>query len=164
MKSEVYNIDQMGHITEMVGNRDGSGAAQDTRKVVYKAFAVKDGLETSKIKTMVWNLYRPLDDLFQSDLIVKGDVTTPKVFRIYNNSESVRAMCWYIEGSKSGIVFDALQTTVDRHNLKDYIDKIATKPYVLIIGHEHGDHDAQVPAFLDAGIDVYMNDRGWASV
>jgi glyoxylase-like metal-dependent hydrolase (beta-lactamase superfamily II) len=163
MESEVYNIDQMGHIQEMVGSRGGTGATQNTREVVYKAFAVKDGKKSS-VKTMVWNLYRPLDHEFQSDLLIKGDATTPRVYRVFNDSESVRAMCWFIEGPQKGIVFDALQTTVDRHNLKDYIDKLATKPYVLIVGHEHGDHDAQMPAFLDAGVEVYLNERGWSSV
>ena len=164
IQSEVYDIDKLGHITEMVGNRDGSGAAQDSREVVYKAFAVKNGLKTSSVKKMTWQLYRPLDDEFQSDLIVKGDTRTPKVYRVYNNSESVRAMCWYIEGPERGIVFDALQTPVDKHNLKDYIDKIATKPYILVVGHEHGDHDAQMPAFLNAGIETYLNNRAWSSV
>jgi hypothetical protein len=164
MASEVYNIGTMGHIQEMIGNRSGSGADQDTRKVVYKAFAVKEGMKTSSIHTMVWNLYRPLDHDFQSDLLIKGDATTPRVYRIYNDSETVRAMCWFIEGPQKGIVFDALQTTVDKHNLKEYIDKLATKPYILIVGHEHGDHDAQVPAFLNAGIDVYINNRGWVSI
>jgi hypothetical protein len=154
----------MGHIQEMVGNRDGSGAILDKRDVVYKAFAVKNGLKKSSVKTMVWHLYRPLDDDFKSDLIVAGNKTTPKVYRIYNNSESVRAMCWFIEGPESGIVFDALQTTVDKHNLKEYIDKIASRPYVLVIGHEHGDHDAQIPAFVSAGIGTYLCNRGWASV
>lgn len=164
MESEVYDIDQMGHITEMVGNRDGSGAVQDTREVIYKAFAVREGMEPGPVRPLVWNLYRPLDAEFQSDLIVEGDATTPRVYRVYNDAESVRAMCWYIEGPDRAIVFDALQTTVDRHNLKDYIDEIATKPYILIVGHEHGDHDAQVPAFLDAGIEVYLNERGWAAI
>jgi hypothetical protein len=164
LESEVYDIDQLGHIPEMVGNRSGTGASSDTREVVYKAFAVKDGYKTGEIKTLVWPLYRPLDDVFQSDLIVGGNDTIPTVYRVYNNSESVRAMCWYIEGPERGIVFDALQTTVDKHNLKEYIDKIVTKPYVLIVGHEHGDHDAQMPAFIDAGIETYLNERGWASV
>ncbi len=162
LESEIYDIDQMGHIAEMVGRRDGSGATEDSREVVYKAFAVKESLQ-SPVKTMIWNLYRPLDDVFQGDLIVEGDDKTPKVYRVYNNSESVRAMCWYIEGPERGIVFDALQTTVDKHNLKEYIDKIATKPYILIVGHEHGDHNAQMPAFINAGIEVYLNARGWAA-
>ncbi len=164
LESEVYDIDEMGHIQEMVGSRDGSGAVQDTRRVVYKAIAVKDGEIVSPVHTMTWDLYRPLDDVFQSDLIVEGDATTPTVYRVYNDSESVRAMCWYIEGPERGIVFDALQTPVDKHNLKEYIDGIATKPYILIVGHEHGDHDAQMPAFIDAGIDTYLSERGWPSV
>jgi len=32
---------------------------------------------------------------------------------------------------------------------------------VLVIGHEHGDHDAQAPNFLAAGVEVYLNRRGW---
>ena len=164
MESEIYDIGQMGHIAEMIGNRGGSGATSDTREVIYKAFAVKEGMETSPVNTMKWKLYRPLDDEFQSDLIVEGDEKTPKVYRVYNDSESVRAMCWFIEGPDKGIVFDALQTSVDRHNLKDYIDKLATKPYILVIGHEHGDHDAQMPAFIDAGIETYLCNRGWSSV
>lgn len=164
LNSKMYNIGTMGHIMEMVGNRDGSGASQSRREVTYKAFAVKEGLKSSRIKELKWKLYRPLDDVFKSDLIVKENKTNPKVYRIYNDSESVRAMCWYIEGPERGIVFDALQTTVDKHNLKEYIDKIATKPYVLIIGHEHGDHDAQMTAFIDAGIETYMNIRGWQAV
>jgi len=163
MESEIYDIDQMGHIMEMIGSRGGSGAEKDTREVVYKAFAVKEGSKNSTIRKMVWNLYRPLDHEFQSDLIVEGDETTPTVYRVYNDAETVRAMCWFIEGPESGIVYDALQTTVDKYNLKQYIDKLATKPYVLIIGHEHGDHDAQLPAFLEAGVEVYLNNRGWES-
>ncbi|HYQ57804.1 MAG TPA: cadherin-like beta sandwich domain-containing protein [Draconibacterium sp.] len=164
LESEIYNLDQMGHIAETIGTRGGSGASEPTREVVYNAFAVKDGVETSSVNTMNWDLYRPLDDVFQSDLIVKGDEKTPKVYRVYNDSESVRAMCWFIEGPESGIVYDALQTSVDRHNLKAYLDQIATKPYILIIGHEHGDHDAQLPAFLNAGIETYVNKRGWSAI
>ena len=71
LESEVYDIDQLGHIPEMVGNRSGSGASSDTREVVYKAFAVKEGIKTSSKKTFIWELYRPLDDVFKSDLIVR---------------------------------------------------------------------------------------------
>jgi len=122
-------------------------------------------MEPSPIQTFVWHLYRPVIDDFKSDLILKGTTTSPTVYRLYNDSESVRPMAWYIEGSKSGIVFDALQTPTSSKNLKEYVEKnIATKPFVLIIGHEHGDHTAQAKNFLDAGIDVYANKRGWSTL
>ncbi|MEZ5072492.1 MAG: cadherin-like beta sandwich domain-containing protein [Bacteroidales bacterium] len=164
LESEVYDLATMGHIAEMVGSRDGSGATADTREVCYKAFAVVEGRKSSPVNTMVWTLHRPLDDVFRSDRIVEGDEQTPTVYRVYNNSESVRAMCWFIEGPERGIVFDALQTPVDKHNLKEFIDGLTDKPYILVVGHEHGDHDAQMPAFLDAGIETYLCRRGWASV
>ena len=74
-------------------------------------------------------------------------------------------MAWYIEGQDKGILFDALQTAPDQANLKDYVDtNIAKKPYVLVIGHENGDHDAQAPNFLNAGVDVYANKRQWRAL
>jgi glyoxylase-like metal-dependent hydrolase (beta-lactamase superfamily II) len=95
---------------------------------------------------------------------VEGTFTAPTVYQVYNDSESVRAMAWYIEGPERGILYDALQTSVDVRNLKDHIDTIATKPYICILGHEHGDHAAQAPAFIEGGIDVYANNRGWAAM
>ena len=34
MESEIYDIGQMGHIMEMIGNRSGTGADQDSREVI----------------------------------------------------------------------------------------------------------------------------------
>lgn len=161
--SNEYVLSVNGHISELVGLRSGELDAPDNY-VVYKAIAVKDG-KVSPVQTFRWHLYRPMDGDFQYKQIKEKAATCPAVYEIFRDNESVRAMAWYIEGEESGIVFDALQTPVNVENLKDYIDEnIATKPYISIIGHEHGDHDAQVPNFIEGGIDVYLNQRGWASV
>ena len=158
--SMVYTVTSKGHINEML-----SGSQLPERDVVYKAIAVRDGLAASPVQTFTWRLYRPRVAPFQHLLIQPKTATSPAVYRICNDAESVRAMAWYIEGQKSGVLFDALQTAPDAANLKEYLDKnIAKVPYSLIIGHEHGDHDAQAPNFLKAGIPVYVNQRGWRSL
>lgn len=157
--SEVYTVKSKGHINESL-SRD----QLPERDVVYRAIAVKKGMATSPQRTFTWHLYRPVLDDFQHRMVLEKTATRPAVYQIYNDSESVRAMAWYIEGQDKGILFDALQTNAETLNLKDYLDEnIARKPYALVIGHEHGDHDAQAPNFLKAGVDVYMNKRGWAT-
>ena len=158
--SAVYTVAAKGHINEMLG-----GNQLPERDVVYKAIAVKTGLAASPVQTFTWRLYRPRTAPFQHLLIQPKTATSPAVYRICNDAESVRAMAWYIEGQKSGVLFDALQTAPDAANLKEYLDKnIAKAPYMLIIGHEHGDHDAQAPNFLKAAVPVYANQRGWRSL
>jgi len=163
VKSKKYNLLANGHISELVGSRSGESTSPD-RDVTYKAIAVKEGYETSPVMTYTWRLNRPLTANYQNLQIMKKTATSPDVYRICNDAESVRAMAWYIEGPNSGIIFDALQTSASSDkNLKTYVDTLATKPYICIIGHEHGDHWAQAPNFLKAGIDVYLNERGWSS-
>ncbi len=158
--SAVYSVATKGHINEMLSNAQLPG-----RDVVYKAIAVKDGMAISPMQTFVWHLYRPVVDDFQHLLIQAKTATSPAIYRICNDSESVRAMAWYIEGQDVGIMFDGLQITDNIKNLKEYVDKnIATKPNFMIIGHAHGDHWAQAPNFLHAGVDVYCNERGWSSL
>lgn len=157
LDSPVYTVASRGYINEML-----STAQLPERDVVYKAFAVKEGMAASPVQTFVWHLYRPKTADFQHTLIQEKTATSPAVYQIFNDSESVRAMAWYIEGQNEGIVFDALQTAPNVANLKEYVDRhMATKPYFLVIGHEHGDHDAQAPNFLNAGLAVYANHRGW---
>lgn len=158
--SEIYTVESKGYINEMLSNDQ-----LPERDVVYKAFAVKDGMVPSPVQTFTWHLYRPKVSDFSYSLIMEKTLTSPAVYQIYNNAESVRPMAWYIEGQNRGILFDALQTPATDKNLKEYIDKnIAKKPYSVVIGHTHGDHDAQAPNFLKAGVDVYINERGWADI
>jgi len=163
--SPVYTVETKGHIMEMIGTRGGGPdePVPTDRVVTYKAIAFKDGMAASPVQTFVWNLHRPLMDDFQVLQLEKKTSVSPAIFRICNDSESVRPLAWYIEGPNSGIVYDALQTPADKKNLKTFVDGFATKPYILIIGHEHGDHDAQAMNFMNAGVDVYLNERGWAS-
>lgn len=162
--SEVYTVETKGHIMEMIGTRGGGPdePVPTDRVVTYKAIAFKDGMAASPVQTFTWNLHRPLIDDFQVLQTEKKTSVSPAVYRICNDSESVRPLAWYIEGPNSGVLFDALQTPADKKNLKTFVDGFATKPYVLIIGHEHGDHDAQAMNFMNAGVDVYLNERGWA--
>jgi len=158
--SEIYTVESKGHINEML-----SANQLPERDVVYKAFAVKEGMVPSPVQTFTWHLYRPKESDFSHSLIMEKTPTSPAVFQIFNDADSVRPMAWYIEGQERGILFDALQTPATVKNLKEYIDRsIATKPYSVVIGHTHGDHDAQVPNFLKAGVDVYINERGWADI
>jgi glyoxylase-like metal-dependent hydrolase (beta-lactamase superfamily II) len=158
--SAVYTVAAKGHINEMLNDRQ-----LPERDVVYKAIAVKTGMTPSPMQTFIWHLYRPKTAPFQHLLIQEKTATSPAIFRICSDAESVRAMAWYIEGQKSGILFDALQTPPGTANLKEYIDKYLAKvPYSLVIGHEHGDHDAQAMNFMNAGIEVYANQRGWRTL
>lgn len=158
--SEIYTVASKGHINEML-----SPAQAPKRDVVYKAIAIKAGLAASPVQTFTWHLYRPATAEFQHLLIREKTATSPAVYRICSDAESVRAMAWYIEGQDMGLCFDALQTPYNVSDLKAYIDKnIAKKPNFVVIGHEHGDHDMQAPNFMKAGCDVYLNERGWAAV
>jgi len=163
VNSQKYNLLVNGHMAELVGDRSGA-STNPNRIVTYKVIAVKEGYATSPVMTFTWNLNRPLTADYQNLKIMEKTATSPAVYRICNDAESVRAMAWYIEGADSGIIFDALQTSASsNYNLKNYVDKLATKPYKCIIGHEHGDHWAQAPNFLKAGVDVYLNERGWSA-
>ena len=156
---KVWDVAKNGYINEMI-----SGSSS-TRDVVYKAYSMKEGLITSPVQTFTWHLYRPSTAPFASKKILEGTATSPTVYEIWNDSESVRAMAWYIEGPERGILFDNLQTSAGTRNLKIYVDQnLATKPYIDIVGHAHPDHDAQVGNFISAGVDTYSNIRGWSSL
>ncbi len=160
MDSEIYTVATQGHINEMLSNSE-----LPEKDVVYKAAAMKSGMQDSAVKTYTWHLYRPVVDDFQADLVLEATETSPAVYRVYNDSESVRAMAWYIEGSERGVLFDALQTMPAMVDLKTFVDEqIATKPNFLIVGHSHGDHSAQMMSYLKAGADVYINKRGFAPI
>ncbi|MGB9841011.1 S-layer homology domain-containing protein, partial [Thermovenabulum sp.] len=157
---QIYTVEDDGHIKEDYPQNEHT-------YVMYKAVAVKDGMAMSPVQTFVWHLYRPRPENanFGHTLILEKTETSPAVYSIYNDSESVRPMAWYIEGNEKGLLFDALQTNASIKNLKEYIDaNIATKPYILVIGHSHIDHVAQIANFVKAGIEVYCNKRGWSSL
>ena len=163
--TQIYTVDEDGYIKEDYGNYS------DTY-VTYKVVAVDAEGNQSAVKTYKWHLQRPINDTFsdeardyQHTLIRKGTATSPTVYQICRDAETLRPMAWYVEGSEGGIVVDALFTSVSTQwNLKEYVDTFATKPYVLVVGHAHPDHDMQIANFLAAGIPTYCNDRGWQSL
>ncbi len=167
-----YDVTATGHIQELVGDRSGAKGPQPYRLVTWKTVAVKDGLAVSPVRAFKWNLVRPWQSLYGSDVIEQGNFDpakgpiAPKVTRMYSDYESVRAMSWLIEGPQSAIVFDALQTTWNSTDqtggtLYDKVRTLTSKPLKLVIGHAHGDHFAQTQNFLDAGVAVYANQRSW---
>ncbi len=159
-KSPIYTVATNGHINEMLSTQQ-----LPERDVVYKAFAAKPNMKASPVRTFTWHLYRPKIAEFNHRLLIEKSATRPAVFQIWCDAESVRAMAYYIEGQERGVCFDALQTPPEQANLKEYIEKnMATKPFSLVIGHEHGDHDAQLMNFLKTGLDVYANNRGWSTL
>ena len=170
-----YDVTATGHIQELVGDRSGAKGPQPYRLVTWKTVAVKDGLAVSPVRTFKWNLVRPWQSVYGSDVIEAGNFDpaagpiTPKVTRMYSDYESVRAMSWLIEGPQSAVVFDALQTpwnSTDQTGgtLYDKVRTLTSKPLKLVIGHAHTDHFAQAQNFLSAGVPVYANSRSWNSL
>lgn len=134
--------------------------------VRVKAVAVKAGMTKSAVREFSWVIYRPKVAPFEAKLVHAGTATTPKVWRIYNLSESVQANAFYVEGSTRGMLVDALELDVagnassynpGGYNLKTFLDGIASKPYDVFIGHYHGDHAAQMANFINANINCYVS-------
>ncbi len=169
-----YDVAATGHIQELVGDRSGAKGPQPYRAVTWKTVAVKNGLAVSPVRTFKWNLVRPWQSTYGADVIDAGNFDpaqgpiVPKVTRMYSDYESVRAMSWLIEGPQSAIVFDALQTPWNSPDqtagtLYDKVRTLTSKPLKLIVGHSHTDHVAQAQNFLNAGVPVYINQRGWSA-
>ncbi|WP_153111844.1 cadherin-like beta sandwich domain-containing protein [Propionivibrio limicola] len=136
------------------------------RTVRVKAVAVKSGMKASAVREFSWVIYRPKNSPFEAKLVHAGSATEPKVWRIYNLTESVQANAFYVEGSTRGMLVDALELDVaggatsynpGNYNLKTFLDSIATKPYDVLIGHYHGDHSAHMVNFTSAGINCYVS-------
>jgi len=79
------------------------------------------------------------------------------VWKINNPAEYFQAFVFYIEGSTRGLVFDAGEYGYQKANLKAFIDTLATKPYDLIVGHNHSDHAEQIYNFTSAGVTLYAS-------
>jgi glyoxylase-like metal-dependent hydrolase (beta-lactamase superfamily II) len=167
-----YDVTATGHIQELVGERSGAKGPQPYRLVTWNTVAVKNGVAVSPVRTFKWNLVRPWQSLYGAEIVEPGNFDplqgpiTPKVTRLYSDYESVRSMSWLIEGPQSAIVFDALQTPWNSTDqtagtLYDKVRTLTSKPLKLVIGHAHGDHNAQSQNFLDAGVPVYANRRSW---
>lgn len=129
----------------------------DFRLYRLKAVAKKDGLVTSAVQTFTWNIVRPRTGAFQAKLVHAATDTSPTVWKINNPAEYFQAFVFYIEGSTRGLVFDAGEYGYLKANLKTFIDTIATKPYDIVIGHNHPDHAEQIYNFTSAGIKLHAS-------
>jgi len=132
-------------------------SSTDSRLYRLKAVAMKNGLAASAVQEFMWNIVRPNVGAFQAKLAHAGTSTSPTVWKINNPAEYYQAFVFYIEGSTRGIVFDAGEYGYQKANLKSFIDTIATKPYDLVLGHNHPDHAEQVFNFTSAGITMYTS-------
>ena len=129
----------------------------DSRLYRLKAVTKKDGLKTSAVQTFIWNIVRPNVGAFTARIAHVGTATSPTVWKINNPAEYFQAFVFYIEGSKRGLVFDAGEYGYQKANLKAFIDTIATKPYDIIVGHNHPDHSEQIYNFTSAGVTLYAS-------
>ena len=136
----------------------------DYRLYKLKAVAKKDGMTASTVQSFTWNIVRPRVGAFQSKLIHAGTDTSPTVWKINNPAEYYQAFVFYIEGSTRGLVFDAGEYAYDKANLKTYIDTLATKPYDIIVGHNHPDHAEQIYNFTSAGVTLYASEIEKAAI
>ncbi|MDR1708475.1 MAG: cadherin-like beta sandwich domain-containing protein [Candidatus Accumulibacter sp.] len=153
------------------GARIYASPDNQTRPIIIrvKAVAKKNGMQVSGVREFVWNIFRNADMPFEAKLVHAATATTPAVWQVYNVSEMVQANAYYIEGTTGGIIFDFLQYTYtgsvgSNEGMKPFVDSLATKPYVGILGHNHGDHVAQIGSFTDNGITMYATPHNKAQL
>lgn len=124
--------------------------------VEAEAYATKDGMSDSPVSRFIWRIDRPAWHDFATDKLHEGDENYPTVYRFFDNFQ---AAAYYIEGSKLGVLYDGLMPTNTSTSLIDRVRKLATKPFVFVLGHNHPDHKgAMANAYAD-GLDIYMCDR-----
>lgn len=124
--------------------------------VEVECYATKEGLADSPHTTFIWRIDRPAWHDFVIDKLHEGTDDYPTVYRFFDNFQ---AAAYYIEGSKSGILYDGLMPTNTTTSLIDRVNEIATKPYIFVLGHNHPDHKGALSYAYNAGMDVYMCDR-----
>ena len=124
--------------------------------VEVQCYATKSGMQNSPVTDFKWLIERPAWHDFAHDVLHEGDANYPTVHRFFDNFQ---AAAYYIEGSESGILFDGLMPTSTSISLYDRVKEIATKPFVFVLGHNHGDHSGAMPYVYDGGGDVYFCDR-----
>ncbi|WP_313823540.1 cadherin-like beta sandwich domain-containing protein [Citricoccus sp.] len=136
----------------------------DSKEYRLKAVAVKDGMSASAVREFSWNIVRPLQGEFRAQQVKRAGRSQPAIWKINNPSEYYQANVYYIEGSRRGIVFDAGEYGAEKADLKDFIDTIASRPYDLVLGHNHPDHAEQIHNFTSAGVTLYCTDREKAAL
>ena len=129
-----------------------------------KAIAVKDGMAASGVQSFAYYIARPRTAPFEARLVHAATSSSPAVWDVWNPSDFNRPHVYFIEGSERGVVFDAGQYALAKgSNIKTFVDTLATKPYVAVLGHNHIDHVEQVHSYVAAGIKLYVTpqDKGF---
>lgn len=121
-----------------------------------QAYATKPGMEDSPVSTFIWRIDRPAWHDFAYDKLHEGSSDYPTVHRFFDNFQ---AAAYYIEGRDGGVLYDGLMPTNTTTSLVDVVKKLATKPFVFVLGHNHPDHKGAMCYAYDAGLDVYVCDR-----
>ena len=124
--------------------------------VDVECYATKEGMEDSPVTSFKWRIERPAWHDFAFDKLHDAGPNFPAVYRYFDNFQ---AAAYYIEGSKMGILYDGLMPTNTNISLIDRVKEVATKPFVFVLGHNHGDHSGAMPYAYELGMDIYMCDR-----
>ena len=98
--------------------------------------------------TFLWRIDRPAWHDFAEDKLHEGGDNFPMVYRFFDNFQ---AAAYYIEGSESGILYDGLMPTSTNKTLYERVKEIATKPFIFVLGHNHGDHKGALAPFFNEG-------------
>lgn len=136
----------------------------DFKKYRLKAVARKEGMQQSAIREFSWTIVRPQSGAFRAQKIKNAGPAQPAIWKISNPAEYYQANVYYIEGSKRGLVFDAGEYSWQKANLKSFIDSIASRPFDLVLGHNHPDHAEQIYNFTSAGITLFTTVREKAAL
>lgn len=136
----------------------------DSKVYRLKAVAYRDGMQPSSIREFTWTIVRPQVGAFQARKIKEAGRSQPAIWKISNPAEYYQANVYYIEGSKRGLVFDAGEYSWEKANLKTFIDSIASRPYDLVLGHNHPDHAEQIYNFTSAAVTLYTTVRERAAL
>ncbi|MCL2589052.1 MAG: hypothetical protein FWD84_06550, partial [Oscillospiraceae bacterium] len=154
---------------------DIGGTANDRQYPIIRAIAIDPSRTVSQVTGQEsrgeWNLWRPATDDFQAERIFARNelgAGSPLVYRIFNRSDGVLAMSFYIEGTERAVVWDALNlnranTFAGNHdNLRTFIVNELASPAIaanasaridLVLSHSDGDHVQQTWAFC--GLDAF---------
>ena len=124
--------------------------------VDVECYATKDGMEDSPVTSFKWRIERPAWHDFAFDKLHDAGPNFPAVYRYFDNFQ---AAAYYIEGSKMGILYDGLQPTNTNLTLLEQVQKVATKPFVFVLGHNHPDHKGAMCRAYEQGYDIYVCDR-----
>ena len=124
--------------------------------VDVECYATKEGMEDSPVTSFKWRIERPAWHDFAFDKLHDAGPNFPAVYRYFDNFQ---AAAYYIEGSKMGILYDGLQPTNTNLTLLEQVQKVATKPFVFVLGHNHPDHKGAMCRAYEQGYDIYVCDR-----